>query len=852
MKAINENFVKHALKRIERKKMTKVKIVSNPYRKEIFYERWNGENWVRVTPENNESSKLVGEEFSAGFFPFKVKKIVDELIHAYQSGNEPINLTFEGTDDDFVELSKVCNSDEYRAKIVCHQSEYYLNNARDIVHEVSTIFGGLKELIEGSVDDKTSVQADLDRYSEAASDMIPICVFGNVSSGKSSFINALIGNEILPSGDEPITAKVYKITKSEDQNRAFINLAYDGKSIQVLFDNFDRIQTEIQNSELVDGIKKSLDETKDERVPVRVGAALKFINHYGIDDIGNAEQDRVSDLIELEIPYDEDGILKDSSNKYILFDTPGSNSASNEKHKEVLKNAMRNLTNGLPIFVATSDTLDTEDNLKLYDEIKQYEDLVDARFTMIVVNKADKAKLPKEGFDQDQIDDILRQAIPKKMYSFGIYYVSSVMGLGAKVENDGDFVDDNYARIYLTEKVNFSEPKGRFYTQLYKYDILPGQMKDTSIQVSSECKNLVYANSGMYWLEKSIETFASDYSAYNKCQQSQRFLRRVLDLTKNTIDNAKVEREEAKEKRNCELESNTRQLLTVIENQINRLKVQYESAYPEFMKKAIMESENGMSKIELKYLEQKFTKKTKDEVGYIDKKIEAEKTARTFLDKLFGVPQEGQSLVDIEREIDKTAADDLFEEVKKEFSDSISNANRILNEKSRMCWQQNAAEMRNKLTAIITEADTIVDEKKNELTEIIDTYQDIPLEEPTEEIFSRGNYDKYLFSLGTIKLGETYKLNLSKLGQTYNRKLKEYVDTTYTKISESHKSSFVGWSAMLLESISNHIQELNPTLRDLVENIRIESEKISDLENRQTRLAEYIGQIDNLMAWKSR
>ncbi len=832
--------------------MTKVKIVSNPYCKEISYQRWNGENWVKVIPENNESSKLVGEEFTTGFFPFKVKKIVDEVIHAYQSGNEPIDLTFEGTDDDFGELFKVCESDLYKERIVCHQSGNYLNNARDIVHEVSTIFGGLKELIEGSVEDRSKVQADLDRYSEAANDMIPICVFGNVSSGKSSFINALIGNEILPSGDEPITAKVYKITKSEDQNRAFINLAYEGKSIQVLFAEHDRIQTELQNNALVDGIRESLEASKNQRVPVRVGAALAFINHYGIDDIGSFEQDKVSDLIELEVPYDEDGILKDSSNKYILFDTPGSNSASNEKHKEVLKNSMKNLTNGLPIFVATSDTLDTEDNLKLYDEIKQYEDLVDARFTMIVVNKADKAKLPKDGFDRDQIDDILRQAIPRKMYSFGIYYVSSVMGLGAKAENDGDFVDDNYARIYMTEKYNFSDPKGRFYTQLYKYDILPGQMKENSIKVSGECENLIYANSGMYWLEKSIEMFASNYSAYNKCQQSQRFLRRVLDHTRITIDSAKVAREELKNQRNIALESNTLQLLTAIENQINSLKAQYEEEYPSFMQKAIIESGSGMTKIELKYLEQKFTDKTKEETGYLDKKIEAERTAKSFWDKLFGTPEDGQSLTEIEHEIDKSAADDLFAQVKKQFSEAVSNANQILNENSRICWQDNAADMRTKLTAIISENNTIVEDKKNELTEIIASYQDIPLEESTEEIFLREDFDKYMFSFGTIKLGETYRLNLSKLGMTYNRKLKEYVDTTYTKISESHKASFVRWSAELLESITGHIQELNPTLRGLVENIRIDSEKISDLENRQARLAEYIGQIENLMAWKNR
>ena len=831
--------------------MTKVKIVCNPYQKEISYQRWNGDDWVRVTAENNESSKLVGEEYTSGFFPFKVEKIVGELIHAYYSGKEPIDLTFEGTDDDYGELSKVCESDTYKNKILCHQADMYLNNARDIVHDVNSIFGGLKELIEGSVDDKTAVEADLARYSEAASDMIPICVFGNVSSGKSSFINALIGNEILPSGDEPITAKVYKISKSEDQNRAFINLSYDNKRIQVLFSEHDRIQSEIQNNAFLDGIRQSLEESKSERVPLRVGAALAFINRYGVDDYGCKEQDRVSDLIEIEVPYDEDGLLKDSSNKYILFDTPGSNSASNEKHKEVLKNAMKNLTNGLPVFVATSDTLDTEDNLKLYDEIKQYEELVDARFTMIVVNKADKAKLPKEGFNKDQIDDILRQVIPKRMYSFGIYYVSSVMGLGAKVENDGDFVDDNYARVYMTEKANFSNPKGRFYTQLYKYDILPGQMKETASRVSQECTNLVYANSGMYWLEKSIEKFATDYSAYNKCQQSQRFLRRVLDHTKMVIDSTKIKREELKSQRDANLETDTRALLSGIGNQIGILSAQYEKDYPEYMTKAIMESETVLTQVELKYLEQKFTERSQKEAGYLDKKIEAERTEKGFLNKLLGSSAD-DSLNELEHDIDRTAADDLFEEVKGKFSDAVRNANRILNEQSRTCWQINAMDLRNKITAIIMGKPEIQEEKKNELIEVVTSYQDIPFENASEAVFARENFNKYIFPFGGLKIGDTYKLNLSKLGATYNRALKEYVNRTFNKVSEAHSGMFRSWRDDLIENIACHIQEYNPVLRDLVDKIRIDTEKITDLQNRQAKLADYVDQIDNLMSWKNR
>ena len=832
--------------------MTKVKIVCNPYQKEISYQRWNGDEWVKVTAENNESSKLIGEEYTSGFFPFKVEKIVGEIIHAYHSGNEPIDLTFEGTDDDYEELAKVCKSDAYRSKIKCHQSDKYLNNARDIVHDVNSIFGGLKELIEGSVDDKTAVEADLTRYSEAASDMIPICVFGNVSSGKSSFINALIGNEILPSGDEPITAKVYKIAKSEDQNRAFINLSYDGKKIQVLFAEHDRIQSELHNNTFLDGIRQSLEDSKSERVPLRVGAALSFINHYGVDDFGSTEQDKVSDLIEIEVPYDEDGLLKESSNKYILFDTPGSNSASNEKHKEVLKNAMKNLTNGLPVFVATSDTLDTEDNMKLYDEIKQYEELVDARFTMIVVNKADKAKLPKDGFSKDQIDDILRQAIPKKMYSFGIYYVSSVMGLGAKVENNGDFVDENYARVYMTEKANFSNPNGRFYTQLYKYDILPRQMKELSSQISQECSNLVYANSGMYWLEKSIERFATDFSAYNKCQQSQRFLQRVLDHTKTVIDSTKIKREELKSERDAHLETDTRDLLCAIDNQIGILRTEYEKEYPEYMTKAIIESETPLTQVELKFFEQKFTEHSQKEAGYLDKKIEAERNEKGFFNKLFGGNTDAQTLNELEHEIDKAAADVLFDQVKNKFTLAVMKANRILNEQSRNCWQTNATDLRNKITAIIMGTPDIQEEKKNELMAVVTSYQDIPFENSVDNVFLRENFNKYLFPFGGLKIVDTYKLNLSKLGATYNRALKEYVDRTYKRVHKTHSEMFQNWCDDLLENISCHIQEYNPVLKELVDKIRVDSEKIADLQDRQTRLAEYVDQIKNLMAWKNR
>ena len=271
----------------------------------------------------------------------------------------------------------------------------------------------------------------------------------------------------------------------------------------------------------------------------------------------------------------------------------------------------------------------------------------------------------------------------------------------------------------------------------------------------------------------------------------------MLDYTKVTIDNAKVKREELKELRNQELKIDTENLLCAIEKQIEEMKKQYVNEYPENMKKALIESTKGMTKVELQYLEQKLTEKTKGEIGFIDKKLEAEKAGHTFWDRIFGNKQEGQSITEIEQEVDKSTADELFDKVKSQFSEAVSNANEILNVNSKECWKTNANDMRTRLIRIIMEDASIQEAKKNELSEVIESYQDIPLEDATEALFLREHYGKYLFSIGTIKIGETYKLNLTKLGATFNRKLNEYVENTYTRISESHREAFVNWSGDL-------------------------------------------------------
>lgn len=56
--------------------MRKIKIISNPYKKEIKYQGWNKriEEWQDITAQTHSNSKLISKAFIAGFFFLKQKK----------------------------------------------------------------------------------------------------------------------------------------------------------------------------------------------------------------------------------------------------------------------------------------------------------------------------------------------------------------------------------------------------------------------------------------------------------------------------------------------------------------------------------------------------------------------------------------------------------------------------------------------------------------------------------------------------------------------------------------------------------------------------------------------------------
>ena len=853
--------------------MATIKIISNPYKKEVQFKRWSSSlsEWENIDIHTTPNSKLLSKANVSGFFPFRAKQIVELIIEEYGVADEPLVIEFEGSDDEYQELVQVCGLCNSEIEITPKRSEIGLENARDILPEVKKLFQEMSPLIHQSVTNPEMIERDLHRFSEASSDEVPICVLGNYSAGKSTFISALIGSEILPSGSEPITSKIYKIARSKYPDRAQIQCKYCNHDITVLFTDRDsRVIEGIVGNPLANELNNALTDMDNEEIPVRMNRALTVINDYE----GTFKGTQVSDLIEVEIPFVK-GVLAKSQHPFVIFDTPGSNSASNAKHLQVLKSAMANMTNGLPIFICTAESLDSTDNENLYHIIDDLDEL-DNRFTMIVVNKADNAGVQRRGTTEQDQKRILRQAVPRNLYSGGLFYVSSILGLGSKT--DGEFVDEVYADIYDAQRPRYENPSNKFYRSLYLYDIMPEQIKQRADELASKQEELVYANSGLFTVEKEIETFAGKYAAYNKCFQSQMFLNKVIQTTEGIIEFDKKDSEELRQDIKNNLEKDKRDLIEILEDEASSGKKKSDTGYLGYMGTYLQEAEGYFTEDDLREQEKRFTEAQEDLQDF-DEREQDEKeawgnigenlisnfgsflkkgdvsalksVAKGFSEDLGAAVEKTKTRFEARRDVDKATSDELLRYITEKYDRRLEEVYEMLDEKSKAFWATNTENLRNLLATIVTGSDVLTDERKAALEKLIIEYDQLVFNERTaEEVFRRWYFEKSI-KIGNQKILLSDHLDIKKMVEAYNENIKYNAEKCYFAISQSHTDSAHAWIDSLLDEIFENIVDYNPELSKQARQIQKMTKQIEMYKERQQRLREYTEQLGAMMDWKA-
>ncbi len=845
--------------------MITIQISSDPYKRKITYERIDGEQHILIdssNPDTPEKLQLLSVDYSSCFFPFKAYEIAELIWKTYSTSTTPVCIRFRGTSEEYKELCDVCDIlnkengelpyENQLPPLQYERASEYLANAGDILPEVTDYFKSIKDIIAHNItasDSKKLIDQQQEKFDDVSKKEIPVCVIGNYSSGKSTFINAILGCEVLPSGDKPLTAKIYEIRCSDNSEVADVEFISNHMVVTIAFYRGGyTIRPESYSDELSGKIRECLEREKEKVLALRVQSLLQVINDGAVDD-----------RVKIHIPFNSDSPLRNSEHPYVLFDTPGDNVANHAHHIQVLQEALRGMSNGLMLYVTVSNQLHTMSNQQLCDKVKAIQE-IDTRFTMVIVNQADNAD-----FSEYNRKEVVESPIPVTLQPEGIYYVSSVMALGSKI--DGEFIKDNNAMIYLQKQAFFLKKKGeRFAQLLFSFNIAPKQIEIASEEGAlhySEYgdKERVLANSGLWAIEQEIQRFADNYAPYNKCYQSLLFLLKVREIAEKDIADAVKMHDKSRNEYQNQLDAGVKNLIANLTMSRDEFVNKAMNGYGIDMDPAKKEAYQAISKAELIKYENEITANLESAVGYAERAGIADKAKEQTLkiQNVFKADVRAEMATSYKywreksldrdntrKEIDTKAADQLLALVKERFNVVTNRAQTLLFQSSTNYWKTKAEELRKNILVIVLASPDISQEKREELQGLIEGFEQITFDVEVEKIFDKELYEKHTF----FKIFEDHRLNKRKLASRYNNSLKEGIDNIYMQMKRSHRQIFTDWQLKLFSVIEDNITDLNPHLRESKKQVAFYKDLIETLKSAQEALNEYIDKINQLMDWK--
>ena len=792
------------IKRRENMERNKVKISCNPYSKEIVYKRWGCDKtdglhkWIDLGGK----SSLVNEKYTKATIQHNAYEIVREINRQYNQGNIGLDIVFEGTIDDYYDLKNIVKCYYNLCDIQLMLGERYILIAEDAMPQIQTIFGEMRSVFEDYSDD--DVKDSLNRFDDASKTTIPICVMGLYSSGKSAFINSLIGKEILPSASDPTTAKNYRISSNEELGK--IKFKHNGEAIELEFDGKQYKSNLSAENDLIFKLQSIIkDSYGDHNQEIHMYKALQIINYY---DSGS-ETDSISDLIEIEVPF-HGGILQTKDYEFVIYDTPGSNSTSNSKHLDVLKESLEGQTNGLPVFVTTPDTMDSKDNDEIIDIIDQMGDALDKTNTLIVVNKSDEKDCDVLAAKKNKCEELKIT----KWKSTRIYFVSSIVGLGSKKKNaleKANWIDKTYCKVFKQQHDSFSDSEDEFYLQLYKYNIMP---KARYEEICSDAEDittpeeLLYANSGILCVEKEIIAFANRYALYNKCSQAQDYLNDAIALTSKIISDRENEQEKLRDEINKKQEKKEKGVIAELEVKVEELCDKFTAEYPVKIQSYISEQLQVYRTINEKYI-------------------------NSLWEEYKGTNKD-------------TRVSAVVNEAKKHFKEISASVKKNISNHSEWYWNLKHDVFQSECCTLVMENKWLTSEEKNYVKKYVMSIVPINVE-PVEISIQSDDVSKYLIEIFGIKMINTKNLNVSRLIDAYNEEMRKYITNINQRVISSHVEAFMNWQVELKNGLLEKVTWLNPELRKYTIKLGELQEDIKKIKRQQDIILSNQKKIDCLL-----
>lgn len=330
------------------------------------------------------------------------------------------------------------------------------SNNKDIFNNTSPLSKSLKKLNEINI--KTEKSLKFPRF--------VISTLGTTSSGKSTFVNGLLGKKLAPTDNDELSAGTLRISFNEKyKNNSKISIFSKTETRFLENGTFEESDIDVYNKTM-EIMTKYRDESKKETLPIpQINIETSFLIAKTPEYLG----------------LDKTAVIE-------ILDLPGLKSISDTENLTVIQD---NVRSSFIILVLDYSQLFSIDNKKvLYKELKEIKMSIGSDKTMIfILNKVDLRNQDDKKLDESiektkrEIKehlslDFLPDVVP--FDSSFLSYINSVYFayLNYGKENDISKIDDNYKNIII------SNLKGCFTDNAKQLKILKSESNENRLIIS--------------------------------------------------------------------------------------------------------------------------------------------------------------------------------------------------------------------------------------------------------------------------------------------------------------------------------------------------------------------------------
>lgn len=782
----------------------KMKIISNPFKKEIEYQ-WFDPNIEEYSGFDPEYSRLARGELINTTIQNRAYEIIDVVNRECNVGNVGLDIIFIGTDSDYEDLCRVINTYYCDCNINCIKDGLYYNTASFVMPKIKDKFSIVKDTFDEYTEDE--IRDLIYKYNNTVKPSISLCFMGLYSAGKSAFINSIIGMEILPSDSDPTTAKVCKISCS---NEYVIKFKFDGKECVLSFKGKNYKPNHNFDKQIIKELQGIVDTAGKHDELHHMNAALSIINNY-------KDEHHISDTIEIFVPFQRTSLPVDDF-EFVIYDTPGSNAKNNEKHFEVLRDSLDEQTNALPIFLTTPDTMDAKDNDEILKLIEETGAALDTTNAIVVVNKADE-KGPKT---LNEKRDKCEELIITKWKSTRIFFVSSIIGIASKKSNPDDadeWLDEDMKEIYDDKKSKYANDERK----LFEFNIVDKSKIDEIQEYADDSiSSHLYKNCGLEAVEKEIVEYAQRYAFYNKCQQGSAYLQNAIDICVKNVGKAEEKLDEALNEAIEHFDDKKGKLCAALESK----------------KKDITAYNTEFQKL----MDKDFNDFTKENHIHI---VEGDKDSqRPLKDKLHSEWKGYKEKEKGEKKETGWALSQIQSYVESLYNELLSGFSKLSNEHIVSFWDDKSKEFKEECIRIVHDSEALTTEQKSILERIVMSRNDMDM--------YRVEFD--LRKIGAIRhkriLWKELKAEKFDLNKCVEELIREFYDEVGKRINSTelnNEKSFKRWTDGLISTLVEELCKFNSDLDSYKKKIDSINKEIRVKEDCIKLLKESQKYIDDLL-----